>query len=163
MIYKSIILTIPLITIFGCAKERKYAGNYSCMVNGHFYELGAYDIDTTYQQTLETQRERRIHFNLSFKNRSLHSFSFPERETERERGIHFNLSFKNRSPHSFSFSILRARNRARVRNSLQFVFQKSFSALILNSRARNRARAKTSFQFAYQKKKHSPDTSPRAY
>jgi hypothetical protein len=56
---KSLILFFIVFGVFACSKERKYSGDYSCEVDGHFYELNAYNIDTTYQEHLEVKREKK--------------------------------------------------------------------------------------------------------
>jgi len=57
--HKNIIIILLVLGAISCSKSRKYSGDYFCTVNGHFYELNSYNIDTTYQELLEVNREKK--------------------------------------------------------------------------------------------------------
>ena len=56
---KVLLILVLFFGIISCSKSRKYSGNYLCEVDGHFYELNSYNIDTTYQELLEVNREKK--------------------------------------------------------------------------------------------------------
>lgn len=101
--YKVILIFTIILGIISCSKSGKYAGEYLCEVNGHFYELNSYNIDTVYRELLEVNREKK---SISTLGRTIPGDSLVEGEWYKDSGYPniFKIMFIADSMYVYSWS-----------------------------------------------------------